>query len=552
MAQPANVLGWTSRSIDYTYDPLYRLTAADYSSGEYFHYSYDVVGNRLSQETHLGSESYTYDAADRLTSLDGIPFTWDDNGNLLTDGEWSYSYDHADRLTELSAPGASYAFAYKGLGDRLQGTDGIDPVEFSLDLHAGLTQVLESGSDAYLYGLGRVGGETAGDRAYYLGDALGSVRGVSEADGGMALARWYTPFGETMTEAGQGKSAYGFAGEWQDPAGLLYLRARYYGASQGRFLTKDPFMGLLALPASLHAYSYAFNNPLLYTDPSGEFPLLAAAIAVGVGALIGGGMVYGRQVWNNHQNGLTGRDAWFNCIDFWEVGIGAISGGAAGLVGFMVPMLFPASATLGHAILLGSFVGSSSSFTGQLVHNILTPGKRWSEGLVASALMGGVSGGIAGGIGYGIRSFISNVVSSRRVQPDFYVRPNGDVIPATGYHHYSSGATFLDDLVSSGYVRPNSKGTYLTFDEYNSHIIASARLQVPHDAGIRVEVDMLQIIDDVRIPHGDWGNASYLEPITRDFPGHGIGGATQVITNQGFRVREIIDLLTGEVLNAFH
>ena len=258
------------------------------------------------------------------------------------------------------------------------------------------------------------------------------------------------------------------------------------------------------------------------------------------------------QVWQNHRNGLSGRDAWFNCIDFWEVGIGAISGGAAGLVGFMVPLLFPASATLGHAILMGSIVGSSSSLTGQLVRNILTPGKRWSEGLLASAIMGGVSGGIAGGIGYGIRSFISNAISSRRAQPDFYVRPNGDVIPSTGYHHYSSGFDKLDDLVSSGYVPPNSKGTYLTFDEYNSHVIASTRLQVPHDARIRVEVDMLQIIDGVRIPQGKWGTASYLEPITRDFPKHGLGGATQVITNQGFRVREIIDLLTGEVLNAFH
>ena len=81
---------------------------------------------------------------------------------------------------------------------------------------------------------------------------------------------------------------------------------------------------------------------------------------------------------------------------------------------------------------------------------------------------------------------------------------------------------------------------------------SSDRLQVPQDARIRLEVDMLQIIDDVRIPHGDWGNASYLEPIIRDFPDHGLGGATQVITTLCFKVSEIIDLLTGEVLSAFH
>ena len=35
-----------TREISYTYDSLYRLTAADYSTGEYYAYQYDPVGNR--------------------------------------------------------------------------------------------------------------------------------------------------------------------------------------------------------------------------------------------------------------------------------------------------------------------------------------------------------------------------------------------------------------------------------------------------------------------------------------------------------------------------
>jgi hypothetical protein len=38
-------------AITYTYDSLYRSTGADYSDGSYFHYAYDAVGNRLTQET---------------------------------------------------------------------------------------------------------------------------------------------------------------------------------------------------------------------------------------------------------------------------------------------------------------------------------------------------------------------------------------------------------------------------------------------------------------------------------------------------------------------
>jgi hypothetical protein len=40
-------LGFEEVTIDYTYDPLNRLTAAGYSDGTYFHYQYVAVGNRL-------------------------------------------------------------------------------------------------------------------------------------------------------------------------------------------------------------------------------------------------------------------------------------------------------------------------------------------------------------------------------------------------------------------------------------------------------------------------------------------------------------------------
>ncbi|WP_084001742.1 RHS repeat-associated core domain-containing protein [Anaerolinea thermolimosa] len=62
-----------------------------------------------------------------------------------------------------------------------------------------------------------------------------------------------------------------FTGEWHDPTDLIYLRARYYAPQWGRFLTRDPFPGILSQPATLNPYPYALNNPLRFTDPSGEF-----------------------------------------------------------------------------------------------------------------------------------------------------------------------------------------------------------------------------------------------------------------------------------------
>jgi len=53
-------------------------------------------------------------------------------------------------------------------------------------------------------------------------------------------------------------------------SGLVYLRARYYDPKTGRFLSPDPHPGSAGEPASQHAYTYAQNNPVRYTDPTGR------------------------------------------------------------------------------------------------------------------------------------------------------------------------------------------------------------------------------------------------------------------------------------------
>ncbi|MBM4425544.1 MAG: hypothetical protein FJ030_19565 [Chloroflexi bacterium] len=47
------------------------------------------------------TNTYTYDSANRLTSVNGQPYTWDNNGNLLNDGTNTYGYDAANRLSSV-------------------------------------------------------------------------------------------------------------------------------------------------------------------------------------------------------------------------------------------------------------------------------------------------------------------------------------------------------------------------------------------------------------------------------------------------------------------
>ncbi|RPF46827.1 RHS repeat-associated protein [Thermodesulfitimonas autotrophica] len=112
---------------------------------------------------------------------------------------------------------------------------------------------------------------------YYLQDGLGSVRQLVTPAGKQRAKYDYDPFGLPLTGGklpGANENVlynpYGFTGEQHDrETGFIYLRARYYDPEVGRFISKDPFPGLLSMPLSQNGYSYVENNPVNFTDPLG-------------------------------------------------------------------------------------------------------------------------------------------------------------------------------------------------------------------------------------------------------------------------------------------
>ena len=86
---------------------------------------------------------------------------------------------------------------------------------------------------------------------------------------------FYTPFGDKEdTNFIDTQKAlitgFGFDGEWQDSTGLYYLRARYYDPSDGVFLSEDSVSGDIESETGLNGYSFVDNDPVNYTDPSGN------------------------------------------------------------------------------------------------------------------------------------------------------------------------------------------------------------------------------------------------------------------------------------------
>jgi RHS repeat-associated protein len=181
----------------------------------------------------------------------------------------------SDRLNRLSGVGVAASCAYNGLGDRLSETANGQTTHYTMDLNAGLTQVLQDGTNTYLCGAGRVAQYGANGPEYYLGDALGSVRQMVDASGNVTLGRNYKPYGGVLSSMGGGATSYGFTNEWTDAStGEVYLRARWYAPGQGRFLTKDVWAGDSSNPMSYNAWLYGYANPITFIDPSGYFPLL--------------------------------------------------------------------------------------------------------------------------------------------------------------------------------------------------------------------------------------------------------------------------------------
>jgi len=68
-------------------------------------------------------------------------------------------------------------------------------------------------------------------------------------------------------------------GIYDESTGLYYLNARYYAPQDGRFLSQDTCRGEAGEPATWNLYVYCADNPVGYVDPSGHFPVAAAAYA---------------------------------------------------------------------------------------------------------------------------------------------------------------------------------------------------------------------------------------------------------------------------------
>ena len=119
------------------------------------------------------------------------------------------------------------------------------------------------------------------DSLYYImKDHLGSITGAINKETGKVYLQNFDAWGRERNPQDWSYTDIpeyfpldrGFTGhEHLDRFGLINMNGRMYDAALCRFLSPDPFVQMPDYSQNFNRYSYALNNPLVYTDPSGEF-----------------------------------------------------------------------------------------------------------------------------------------------------------------------------------------------------------------------------------------------------------------------------------------
>jgi RHS repeat-associated protein len=215
----------------------------------------------------------------------------------------------------------------------------------------------------------------------------------------------YYPFGGIRLDNATGtiNIARKYLGQYFDSAtSLNYLQARYQNPTQGQFISQDPiFLGNpsqqnISSPQSLNAYSYAEDNPIVGSDPTGR----VAGWDDAAGFLVGGGI--GALTYLG-ESAITGQQP------TWAGGFGSFVGGGILGVGIVdAPETGGASeivaGRIAAAVLNGEIAGAAGGLTSQAVENAgdlinkkPLPGLDL-PGIAGDTLWGGGINGVAGGI----------------------------------------------------------------------------------------------------------------------------------------------------------
>lgn len=248
---------------------------------------HDETGNRVRRARGGASSvretpfSATYDAGNRMLTFNTDTLAYDAAGNLVrrtgTCGTTTYTWDARNQLTQIQGftpdcTPVTGAFIYDDRGRRIEKTVNGRSVRYLYDGPQVIAELAGAMIDTtYLTGLeidevlARYGAQS---ERMLLADALGSVLALTDPQGNPTTTYAYSAYGKTEQAGAPSENPVQYTGRENDNTGLYYYRARYYAPELARFISGDP----IGLEGGLNMYAYVLNNPLRWRDPRGFAP----------------------------------------------------------------------------------------------------------------------------------------------------------------------------------------------------------------------------------------------------------------------------------------
>lgn len=367
----------------------------------HFTYTHDYLTDNLLSRTGMLSqqENFGYDNLDRLTDVTvgnttQMSIVYGNNGNItFKTGLGNYYYNsnirpHAVTGIQYSSglpSSATQQITYNALGKVATISEGNYTMEFTYGpdeqrwksvlkrngdivrtiIYANNYERITEGSLTrhFCYmdgGAVNIAEDNDDDTTYYsVTDHLGSITKLVDLDGNVDFVATYDAWGKQTTAANNHLHFHrGYTGHEMMPEfGLINMNGRLYDPALGRFLSPDNYVQLPDFSQSFNRYSYCLNNPLKYTDPSGESPWVVFGALIG--AYIGGVSMNQGELnplsWNYSEP-----------FTYFGIGIGALTGCISGA-------FLSGSSTWG----LNFSVGNAYFSEGVSVSRTATSGLQW-------------------------------------------------------------------------------------------------------------------------------------------------------------------------------
>ncbi len=273
-----------------TYENLYQANGNIESKSDVGTYMYDNIEEGPHAVSRIKNPNTTY--LDNTKNREQvITYTGFDKTNTITildendpevssHMEFTYGPDQARRKTVLYKNNEMVQTKYF-IGNSLE-------IEKDKDNNTRELHYINAGDG--LLAIYEIDSRGSGSMYYVHKDYLGSLESITNQEGEVIEKLSFDPWGRRRNATNWTYDnlpdsylfSRGFTGhEHLDEFDLVNMNGRTYDPVLGRFLSPDNYVQAPYYTQSFNRYSYVFNNPFKYTDPSGENPILGiAAIAI--------------------------------------------------------------------------------------------------------------------------------------------------------------------------------------------------------------------------------------------------------------------------------